>query len=52
MALVFYEFHEGQCDGLRVDRGTPIDAAIAHVLEAFELDETCVRWRADPKRGG
>ncbi|MGN6151530.1 MAG: hypothetical protein ACTHOH_05900 [Lysobacteraceae bacterium] len=50
MELIFYTFCEGQCYGLRVDRGTPIDAAIAHFLEAFGLDETCVRWRADPMR--
>lgn len=51
MELIFYAFYEEQRYILRVDRGTPIDAAIAHVLEAFELDETHVRWRADPKRG-
>jgi hypothetical protein len=45
MELIFYEFYQGQCYCLRVDRGTPIDAAIAHFLEAFDLDETCVRWR-------
>lgn len=47
MELIFYEFCEGQCYGLRVDRGTPVDAAIAHFLEAFDLDETAVRWRRD-----
>lgn len=47
MELIFYEFYEGQCYILRVDRGTPIDAAIAHFLEAFDLDETAVRWRLD-----
>jgi transposase len=47
MELIFYAFYEGQCYILRVDRGTPIDAAIRHFLEAFDLDETAVRWRRD-----
>jgi transposase len=50
MELIFYAFYEEQRYILRVDRGTPIDAAIAHFLEAFDLDETHVRWRADPMR--
>ena len=45
MELIFYEYYEGQCDILRVDQGTPIAAAITHFLEAFDLDETAVRWR-------
>lgn len=47
MELIFYEFYEGQCYLLRVDCGTPIDTAIRHFLEAFDLDEACVHWRRD-----
>ena len=47
MELIFYDFYEGQRYILRVDHGMPATAAIAHFLEAFDLDKTAVRWRRD-----